>query len=181
MSIYDFSVTKVNGEKQELSMYKGKVMLILNSAIKCGFTPQYEQLAKMHNDYADKGLVILDFPCNQFGEQAPGTDEEIEAFCVNKYLLPYILCSKTEVNGENEHPLYTYIKSKMGFRGFPKEHQSTEVLEKMLSKNDPNYAELSDIKWNFTKFLVDKDGNVVKRFEPGEDMKIVEEEIVKLL
>ncbi len=181
MSIYDFSILKNNGTTESLDKYRGKVLLIVNSATECGFTPQYTDLKNLHDKYAQKGLVILDFPCNQFGAQAPGTDEEINLICVGKYLLPYVMASKVEVNGDNAHPLFTYLKEHKGFSGFNPEHKLTKVLHEMLAKNDEKYHEKSDIKWNFTKFLVDREGNVIERFEPVDDLKVVEEAIIKLL
>ena len=157
MNIYDFKVKTRKGEEVDLSTFKGKVMLIVNTATGCGFTPQYEGLEKLYEEYHDKGLEILDFPCNQFGHQAPGTDEEIHEFCTGKYKTQFDQFAKIDVNGKNEDPLYTYLKSKKGG---------------LLGKN---------IKWNFTKFLVDKEGNVVKRYEPTTEPSKIEKDIIELL
>ncbi|MEE3428274.1 MAG: glutathione peroxidase [Ruminococcus sp.] len=140
MSIYDYKVKDAKGETVDMADYKGKVLLIVNTATGCGFTPQYDGLEKLYADYKDKGFEILDFPCNQFGNQAPGTEEEIVSFCKMKFGTTFKQFAKVEVNGDNEEPLFTYLKSqKNGIGG-------------------------SKIKWNFTKFLVDRDGNVIDRF-----------------
>lgn len=180
-NVYDFTVLDRRGKEVSLSEYKGKVLLIVNTATRCGFTPQYEALEAMYKDYKDQGLEILDFPCNQFGQQAPGTEEEIHEFCTLNFGTEFPQFKKIEVNGENESPLFTYFKTQKTFEGFDLNDKLGKLLDEMLSKADPDYAKKSDIKWNFTKFLVDKEGNVVKRFEPTHDMKLVEEEVKKLL
>ena len=164
--IYDFTVTDNKGNAVQLSQYKGKVLLIVNTATACGFTPQYEDLDSFYDTYAAKGLEILDFPCNQFGAQAPGTDEEIHEFCTLRYNTQFPRFKKIDVNGDNEQPLYTYLKAQKGFAGFDPAHPLTKILHDMFSKADADYANKPDIKWNFTKFLIDKEGNVVARFEP---------------
>lgn len=181
MTVYDFKVKDRHGNEVSLSHYKDKVLLIVNTATQCGFTPQYSALQEMYDRYNGEGLVILDFPCNQFGNQAPGTDEEIQSFCETNYGVTFPSFSKIEVNGENEHPLYTYLKSQKGFEGFDEHHRLTSVLDEMLSKEDPNYKNNPDIKWNFTKFLIDRKGNIVSRFEPTEDMFIVGDRVKELL
>ena len=180
-NVYDFTVLDRRGKEVSLSEYKGKVLLIVNTATRCGFTPQYEALEAMYKDYKDQGLEILDFPCNQFGQQAPGTEEEIHEFCTLNFGTEFPQFKKIEVNGENESPLFTYLKAQKKFEGFDLNDKLGKLLDEMLSKADPDYAKKSDIKWNFTKFLVDKEGNVMKRFEPTHDMKLVEEEVKKLL
>lgn len=165
-SIYDFTVIDNKGKEVQLSQYKGKVLLIVNTATACGFTPQYNDLDSLYDAYAAAGLEILDFPCNQFGAQAPGTDEEIQEFCTLRYNTQFPRFRKIEVNGENELPLYTYLKSQQGFAGFDPQHPLTKILHNMFSKADADYTSKPDIKWNFTKFLIDKQGNVVARFEP---------------
>ena len=178
--IYDYEVTKGNGEKLNLSEYKGKVILIVNTATGCGFTPQYEPIEKLYKEYHDKGLEVLDIPCNQFGAQAPGTDEEIHEFCQLHFNTTFPQMKKSDVNGENELPLYTYLKSQKGFEGFD-DHELKEVLVNMFNAADPDWASKPDIKWNFTKFVVDRNGEVVARFEPTADMKKVEDCIKSLL
>ena len=157
MNIYDFKVRSAKGEDVSMADYKGKVLLIVNTATGCGFTPQYEGLQKLYDKYKDKGLEILDFPCNQFGHQAPGTEEEIQEFCTLKYKTTFPLFAKVEVNGKNEEPLFRYLKSlEGGFLG-------------------------DDIKWNFTKFLVSREGTVVGRYAPITKPESIEGDIQKLL
>ncbi|SCP97649.1 glutathione peroxidase [Anaerobium acetethylicum] len=179
MGIYDYKVKNVSGEEVSLSSYAGKVVLIINSATRCGFTPQYAELEKIYEKYADQGLEILDFPCNQFANQAPESNEEIASFCNVQFGIRFPIFSKIDVNGENAEPLFTYLKSQQKFKGFDKKHPLSSVLIGMLGKI--NKANEDDIKWNFTKFLVDRQGNVVSRFEPTDDMELVEEKIKELL
>lgn len=181
MNIYDFNVLGLSQENVSLEKYKGKVVLIINSATQCGFTPQYGKLQSLYEKYSDQGFVILDFPCNQFGNQAPGSNQEIASFCDTKFGVTFPIFSKIDVNGENAIPLYQYLKKEKGFAGFDPKHQLTPVLEDMLGKANPNYKNEPDIKWNFTKFLVDRNGNVVERFEPTEDLEVVEKKIADLL
>lgn len=171
--VHRFIVTDTQGATVALSTYKGKVLLIVNTATKCAFTPQYAELERIYEQYKTQGFEILDFPCNQFGNQAPGSDAKINTFCTMKYNTAFPRFSKIEVNGENAHPLYKYLKAQKGFDGFGTGKKAT-FLNRMLSKKDPNYAEKSDIKWNFTKFLIDREGNVLQRFEPTTDMQVVE-------
>ena len=180
-SVLDFTVKDRKGNDVSLSEYKGKVLLIVNTATKCGFTPQYEELETLYKAYKDKGLEILDFPCNQFGNQAPGTEEEIHSFCTLNFGTEFPQFKKIEVNGENEDPLFTFLKKEKGFEGFNLEHPIGKILDEMMTKADPDYASKPDIKWNFTKFLVDGEGKVVARYEPTHDIKLIEQDIVKLL
>ena len=177
---YDHTLTSMNGETVKMAGFRGKVVLIVNTATGCGFTPQYAPIEKLYRDYHDKGLEILDIPCNQFGGQAPGTDREIHEFCTVHYNTTFPQMKKSDVNGPNELPLYTYLKSQKGFQGFD-EHKYKDLLEKMFAKNDPEWYKKPDIKWNFTKFVVDRSGKVVARFEPTADMAKVEECIKSLL
>jgi len=179
-SFYDFSLTAMNGETVRMADYKGKVVLVVNTATGCGFTPQYAPIEQLYLDYHDKGLEILDIPCNQFGAQAPGTDEEIHSFCTLHYNTTFPQMKKSDVNGANELPLYTYLKSQKGFRGLD-EHEYRKLLEDMFARADPEWDKKPDIKWNFTKFIIDRNGNVVARFEPTADMKKVEDCIKSLL
>lgn len=178
--IYDYKVLKSNGEELNLSDYKGKVIMVVNTATGCGFTPQYAPIEEMYKNYHDKGLEILDIPCNQFGGQAPGSDAEIHEFCSIHYNTTFPQMKKSDVNGANELPLYTYLKSQKGFDGFPA-GQYKEMMEQMMAKMDPDWDKKPDIKWNFTKFIIDRNGNVVARFEPMADMKEVEECVKSLL
>jgi glutathione peroxidase len=181
MSVYDFTIKKMDGTERSLSDYAGKVLLIVNTATACGFTPQYADLQDIYAKYADKGLEILDFPCNQFGNQAPGADDEIHSFCTGRFGITYPQFSKIEVNGDQAIPLYQYLVKEKDFEGFDAGHELTPLLEKMFDEKNPNYKNEPDIKWNFTKFLVDRNGNVIRRFEPTADMKLVEESVKELL
>jgi len=157
MNIYDYKVKDKEGNEVSLKDYEGKVLLIVNTATGCGFTPQFDGLQDLYEKYQNQGFEILDFPCNQFGNQAPGSDEEITDFCNSRYGITFPQFAKIEVNGANESPLYTYLKSqKSGVMG-------------------------SRIKWNFTKFLVDRNGNVVERFAPTKTPEQIDEEVGKLL
>ena len=146
-----------------------------------GFTPQYDELENLYEKYNKEGFEVLDFPCNQFGNQAPESDDEIHTFCQLNYKVKFDQFAKVEVNGENAIPLFKYLKEEKGFAGFDPKHKLTSILNEMLSKNDPDFAKKPDIKWNFTKFLVDKSGNIVARFEPTTSVEVIEQEIKKLL
>ena len=180
-SIYDFEIMAQGNKPVQMSDYKGKVLLIVNTASKCGFTPQYTDLESLNKRFSENGLVIIDFPCNQFKEQSPENDQERAQFCQLNYGTTFPQFKKIEVNGENELPLYTWLKAQKGFKGFDKNHPITHILEKLLSEEDADYASKPDIKWNFTKFLVDRDGKVVERFEPTTDMDSVAKAIEALL
>ena len=180
-SIYDIEVMAQGNKPVKLEEYKGKVLLIVNTASKCGFTPQYADLEALNKRYAERSLVILDFPCNQFGGQSPESDEETTKFCQLNYDTTFPQFKKLEVNGANESPLYTYLKAQKGFAGFDQSHPITPKLEQILGEADPDYASKADIKWNFTKFLVDREGKVVERFEPMTDMATVAKAIEALL
>lgn len=164
--VYDFCVQDTQGDTVCLSKYEGKVLLIVNTASRCGFTPQYEELEAMYAELQRYGFEILDFPCNQFGQQAPESDEEYVAFCKANFDTHFTQFHKVDVNGESAIALYEWLKSQKGFAGFDPEHKLTPILEQIFDKNVPGWRKSSDIKWNFTKFLVDSEGNVVARFEP---------------
>ena len=176
--IYDYVVKKADGTDLNLSDLKGKVVMVVNTATSWGFTPQYAQFEQMYQNYHNQGFEILDFPCNQFGGQAPGTAEEIRDFCKNRFHTTFEPMKKIDVNGENAIPLFTYLKEQKGFEGFP---SGSDRMEKMLAKIDPDWDKNSDIKWNFTKFIIDRDGNVVARFEPMINFEKVEECVKSLL
>ena len=176
-SIYDFKVKDDVGQEVSLSDYKGKVLLIVNTATRCGFTPQYKEMEALYEKYRSEGLEILDFPCNQFGQQAPGTIQEIHQFCEANFDIHFPQFDKIEVNGANEHPLYTYLKAQKGFGGFDVNDQRGKMMDGMLRKQDADYDKKSDIKWNFTKFLVSRDGRVLKRYEPTDEMTGIEADI----
>ena len=179
MNIYDLKVKNRKKEDISLSDYKGKVLLIVNTATGCGFTPQYKALEDLYQTYHKEGLEILDFPCNQFGHQAPGDDNEIHEFCTAKYKTTFDQFSKIDVNGENADPLFTLLKGEI------KEDIINGLKNKMamkaVSKMSTTCKEKGDIIWNFTKFLVDKNGKVVKRYSPIEDPMTMENEIKELL
>ena len=180
MSIYDYKLLDRKGNEVSMEDYKGKVLLIVNTATGCGFTPHYEPMEKMYEKYHDQGFEIIDIPCNQFAGQTPGTDDEIHEFCTLKYNTQFPQMKKSEVNGPGELPLYTYLKSQKGFEGFGMGPMAL-AMGAMLKKIDKDYKKNPDIKWNFTKFVVDRDGNVVARFEPTADMKKVEACVAELL
>ena len=163
--VYDFTAVANDGSEVNFSDYKGKVLLVVNTASKCGFTPQYDGLEALYEKYKDQGLVIVGFPCDQFGHQEPGTAEEIEEFCRLNYGVTFPLMDKIEVNGDNAHPIYKWLYSEKPFAGFG-EGETAQRMGQMLARMDPDYFSNPDIKWNFTKFLVDRKGNVVDRFEP---------------
>lgn len=177
---YDYSLTAANGKTVKMADLKGKVVLIVNTATGCGFTPQYAPIEKMYLDHHDKGLEILDIPCNQFGGQAPGTDEEIHEFCTVHFNTTFPQMKKSDVNGKNQLPLYAFLKSKKGFCGFG-EGKMADILRSILPVIDPDYENNSEIKWNFTKFVVDRSGNVAARFEPTTEVAEVEKFILELL
>jgi glutathione peroxidase len=179
MGIYDFKVMDRKGNEVSLSEFKGKVLLIVNTATGCGFTPQYKGLEELYQKYHDKGLEILDFPCDQFGHQAPGDDDEIHEFCTMKYHTTFDQFKKIEVNGENAIPLYNYLKEQKGFTGFT--GVKGALMKTVVSKFDPDYENNPNIKWNFTKFLVDREGNVIDRFESTVEPKKIDDKVASLL
>ncbi len=180
MNVYDYSVTTPAGEEISLKKYEGKVLLIVNTATGCGFTPQYKDLEALYEADHDRGLEIIDVPCNQFAGQTPGTDEEIHEFCTLKYNTQFPQMKKSDVNGENELPLYTFLKSRKGFEGFGRGAKAL-AMSAMLKTIDRDYKNNPAIKWNFTKFVCDRQGNVVARFEPTADMKEVRACVESLL
>ena len=179
-SIYDFTAQTNTGKELSFAELKGKVLLIVNTASKCGFTPQYKALEALYEKYKAEGFSILDFPCNQFGQQAPGSAAEIHEFCTSNFDVHFPQFAKIDVNGSHEIALYSYLKREQGFRGFGIGTMA-EAMDKMLKKQDALYASNSDIKWNFTKFLVSREGKVIARFEPTDDMDMVEKCIVEAL
>lgn len=181
MRFYDFEAEDVYGDIHKMEEYKGKVVLVVNTATQCGFTPQYDDLQDIYEQYQQEGVEILDFPCNQFDGQAPESNEKIVSFCDAKFGITFRHYAKIDVNGEDAHPMYSFLKEQKGFSGFNEENSLTPILESRLARIRPDYKETSDIKWNFTKFLIDREGNVVERFEPTEDMEVVAEKIRELL
>jgi len=180
VTVYDFTVKDRKGNEVALSDYQGKVLLIVNTATGCGFTPHYEPLEAMYKEMKDQGLEILDFPCNQFANQAPGDADEIHEFCTLKYGTEFPQFAKIDVNGDNADPLYVYLATEKPFAGFGKGLKFA-ALNKFANMNNKQFGEKAYIKWNFTKFLVDRNGNVVERFEPTVDMEVVKAKVAELL
>ena len=180
MGFYDLSVETPTGESVNMKDFEGKVVVVVNTATGCGFTPQYKDLEDMYEKYHEKGLEIVDVPCNQFAGQTPGTDDEIHEFCQLHYNTKFPQMKKADVNGENTIELFKFLKSKKGFEGFGKGPKAL-AMSTMLKKIDSDYKNNPEIKWNFTKFVVDKNGEVVARFEPTADMKKLDEYVASLL
>ncbi len=180
MGIYDLKVKDRKGNEVSLNDYAGKVLLIVNTATGCGFTPHYEPLEAMYREFRDRGFEILDFPCNQFANQAPGSEDEIHEFCTLKFGTEFPQFAKIDVNGENADPLFAYLAGEKPFAGFGKGLKNA-ALNKFADMNNRKFGDKAYIKWNFTKFLVDRKGNVVSRFEPTVDMKEVREAVAAAL
>ncbi|WP_371381183.1 glutathione peroxidase [Sporomusa aerivorans] len=181
MSIYDFSVKTINGRELSLAEFKGKVLIIVNTASKCGFTPQYVELQTLYDLYADKGLLILGFPSNQFAEQEPGSNEEIQNFCQINYGVSFPMFEKIEVRGKNAHSLFNYLTESAPFKGFDLKHPIGGKLQEVLRDNFPEILEGDSVKWNFTKFLVDRQGKVAGRYEPTTSPLEMKADIERLL
>lgn len=180
--IYDITVKDIDGSDVSLASYKGKVLLIVNVASKCGLTPQYEGLEALYLKYKDQGLEILAFPCNQFLEQEPGSNEEIQSFCSLNYNVTFPLFDKIDVNGENESPLYTYLKEQAPFQGYPEgTEEFAAMLDEIHQKTGTGFDQGNAIRWNFGKFLVSKDGQTILRFEPMVTPDMLEEAIQEML
>ncbi len=180
MGFYDYSVTDAQGNEVKLDAYKGKVVLVVNTATGCGFTPHYKDIEEMYEKFHDDGFEVLDIPCNQFAGQTPGTDEEIHEFCQLHYNTKFRQMKKSDVNGENQLPVYKFLKEQKGFEGFGK-GAAALAMSVMLKKIDKDYKNNPDIKWNFTKFVIDREGNVVARFEPTQKMEDVAAYVEKLI
>ena len=180
MNIYDYKVTAADGSEVSLSDFQGKVIMVVNTATGCGFTPHYAPIEKMYEDFHEKGFEVIDVPCNQFAGQTPGTDEEIHDFCTLKYHTQFPQMKKSDVNGENAIPLFKYLKSQKGFEGFGKGPKAL-AMGMLLKTIDKDYKNNPEIKWNFTKFIIDRKGEVVARFEPTTDMKDVRACVEKLV
>lgn len=179
-NIYDIVVKNRKGEDVSLSEYKGKVLLIVNTATGCGFTPHYEPLEAMYKDLRDKGFEILDFPSNQFANQAPGSDDEIHEFCTLKFGTEFPQFAKIDVNGSNAHPLFSYLATVLPYKGFG-ESDMANMLEKYANMNNEKFGDKAYIKWNFTKFLIDRNGNAIKRYEPTYNMDDLRKEVEEIL
>ena len=179
-TMYDFNVKDRKGGQISLKDYEGKVVLVVNTATGCGFTPHYEPLEAMYRELRDKGFEILDFPCNQFANQAPGSEDEIHEFCTMKFGTDFPQFGKIDVNGDSADPLFAWLATEKPFEGFGKGLKNA-ALEKFASANNKKFGDKAYIKWNFTKFLIDREGNVVSRFEPTVDMKEVEDKVKAIL
>lgn len=179
-SVYDFTVKNKDGSETSLKDYEGKVLLIVNTATGCGFTPHYDPMEAMYKELKDKGFEILDFPCNQFAGQAPESDDQINEFCTMKFGTEFPRFAKIEVNGDGAIPLFAYLATEKPFEGFGKGIKNA-ALEKFANANNKKYGDKAYIKWNFTKFLIDRKGNVLARFEPTEDMEEVKKAVIAAL
>lgn len=179
-TVYDFIVKDRQGKSVSLSEYEGKVLLIVNTATGCGFTPHYGDLEAMYEKFRGQGFEILDFPCNQFANQAPGSDDEIHQFCTLKYATEFPQFKKIEVNGEQAEPLYEFLAAEKPFQGFGKGLKKA-ALSKFANMNNKKYGDKAYIKWNFTKFLINRQGRVIARFEPTVDMEKVREAVEEAL
>ena len=179
MGFYNYSVKDAKGNDVSMKQFEGKVVMVVNTATGCGFTPHYADLEAMYEAFHDRGLEIVDIPCNQFMGQAPGSDEEIHAFCTLHYNTKFDQMKKSDVNGDNALELYKFLKSQKSFEGFSGE--KADFMNDFIAKIDPDYKNNAEIKWNFTKFIIDRKGNVVKRFEPTADMKEVSRFVEELL
>ena len=180
MSYYDYTVTERDGSTTSLDKYKGKVLLIVNTATGCGFTPQYDDLERIYAKYRDRGFEILDFPCNQFAGQAPESDDEIHQFCTMKFGTEFPQFKKIEVNGDGADPLFRDLATEMPFQGFGRTVKAL-ALKKFADANNKKYGDKTYIMWNFTKFLVDREGRLVARFEPTVDMAEVDKAVAQQL
>ena len=176
MSIYDFTVRAQDGSEVSLADYKGKLLLIVNTATECGFTPHYKELQELYTQCHEQGLEILDFPCNQFGNQAPGSDEDIHTFCTGRFGVSFPQFSKVDVLGENAIPLYKYLSQNSSFEGFGKSPMGL-AMSGIAKKMDKDYKNNGNIKWNFTKFLISREGEILARFEPTVSMEKVMEQV----
>jgi len=181
MSTYDFSAQAINGATVALNDFAGKITLIVNVASQCGLTPQYTGLEALYKKYKDKGLAILGFPCDQFAHQEPGSDSEIEQFCSLNYGVSFPLFSKIEVNGPQAHPLFAYLRAQQPGENPDADAIAANPLYKILAENFPDLLGNDSVKWNFTKFLIGRDGTVLKRFEPTVSPEEIEKEIAPLL
>jgi len=180
MNAYDFTVKTMDGREVSLSDYRGKVLLIVNTATGCGFTPQYTDLQKLYDEHKDEGLEILDFPCNQFANQAPGSDDEIHTFCTGRFGITFPQFAKIDVNGDGADPLFKWLTANTRFEGFGKSPM-TLILSGVVKKMDKDYKNNGNVKWKFTKFLIDRSGEIVARFEPTADMKDVAAKVQEAL
>lgn len=181
MNIYDFTAKDIDGNEVSLGDYKGKVLVVVNTASKCGFTPQYEELQMLYNKYQEKGVEILGFPCNQFLEQEPGRGEEIKSFCTINYGVTFPIFEKINVNGNSAHPIFKYLTENAPFKGLDMSNPTNKIIDEILKEKFPLFNIGNAIRWNFTKFLIDQEGNIIERFESSVDPMDLEPYIQKLL
>ncbi|MBU3178623.1 glutathione peroxidase [Clostridium estertheticum] len=181
MTIYDFKFKTIDGEDETLNQFKGKVLLIVNTASKCGFTPQYKDLQKLYEKHNAEGLEILGFPSNEFAKQEPANNQEVKQFCEINFGVTFPLSEKVQVRGNNIHPLFKYLTNQLAFEGFDMNDPSGKMISSVLKENFPEYLLDDSIKWNFTKFLIDRQGNVVGRFESPIEPMSIETQIQNLL
>ncbi len=179
MNVYDFTVKAQNGEEVALSSFRGKVLLVVNTATGCGFTPQYTELQEMYEEFREQGFEILDFPCNQFANQTPGSDEEVHDFCTGRYGITFPQYSKIDVNGENAIPLYKWLTENTRFEGF--DGPMGLILRPVVKRMDKDYKNNGNIKWNFTKILIDRNGEIVARYEPTASIKKIRAKLAEVL
>ena len=180
MYFYDYEYTSIENKPVKMSEYRDKVLLIVNTASKCGFAPQYKGLEELYQQYKDKGLVVIGFPCNQFMGQEPGSEQDISEFCSLRYGVTFLLSQKVDVRGENALPLYRHLTSQKGFEGLGKGIKAKAIELTLKPKYKGNFSD-DQVKWNFTKFLIGRDGSVVSRYEPTVDPKNIADDIEKLL
>jgi len=180
MSYFDYTVAAQDGTPAPLSVYEGKVLLIVNTAMGCGFTPQYDDLERIYETYHDQGFEILDFPCNQFAGQAPGTDDEINSYCTLTFGTSFPRFKKIDVNGDTADPLFAALATEKPFQGFGRGLKA-KALEKFAAQNNRRFGDRAYCMWNFTKFMVGRDGSLIARFEPTADMEEVERAVAEAL
>ena len=177
--IYDYKALNIKGVEVDLAQYEGKVLMIVNTASKCGFTPQYDGLEALYQKYKEKGLVIIGFPCDQFAHQEPGSDAEIEEFCRLNHGVTFPLMKKTDVNGAQEHPVFTYLKEAAPTEEY--KGLKAKATKKMLKTLSKSVEKESDILWNFTKFLINRDGSQIKRYAPVTTPDDIEKDLIEML
>ena len=181
MNIYDFKFKTIDGEDASLEQFKGKVLLIVNTASKCGFTPQYKDLQKLYEKYNAEGFEVLGFPSNQFADQEPANNIEVKKFCEINFGVTFPLSEKIQVRGKDTHPIFKYSTEQLSFQGFNLDNMSAKMLYTFLQEKFPEYLLGDSVKWNFTKFLIDRQGNVIERFESTVDPMDIEKDIKSLL
>lgn len=181
MSIYNYSYKSIDGQEVSLENFKGKTLLLVNIASKCAYTPQLEDLQKLYSEYKYMGLEIIGFPSNEFAEQSPGSNNDLQSFCKVNYGVTFNLSEKIEVKGRNAHPIFSYLTEMCDFKGFDENNFNDKILKAMISEKAPGNLVGDSVKWNFTKFLISKGGNSIKRFEPSIYPMDMEEEIRSFL